>query len=426
MNELGAARFDHYEDADGAALRGAAIGTWDEVTAASASFVSAAARRGVLARAGRRARGCIAAASWSARAWPGRASATRCRPALARVVRLRAVERRDGRHDLGPAHLPVLSAPARPLALSVPAARASPTWPPPCARPATRSSCSTAPSSTATRPCAAALAARADGGRHLRHGDDARRLRCGFAAHAARPLRACWSPAARCRPASPRRSSATSTSSCAARASRRWSRSLAACEAGADLGAVPGVVCRRRRARRARGGAAAPSTGRGRAGAATTPARRSRDGPRRASPFRPATCCPTSGTSSSAGGAYGYSHHDGDEHPRLPVRLRVLQQRRVRPTPTASARRATCSTRSSRPWPWATTASRSPTTSSRCDARRVHGICDEIARRGLRFSWECLGRVDTLRRRDRAAHEGGRLLSHLLRHRVGQRRDPAR
>ena len=29
------------------------------------------------------------------------------------------------------------------------------------------------------------------------------------------------------------------------------------------------------------------------------------------------------------------------------------------------------------------------------DRRRVPRICDEIARRGLRFSWECLGRVDT-------------------------------
>jgi anaerobic magnesium-protoporphyrin IX monomethyl ester cyclase len=29
------------------------------------------------------------------------------------------------------------------------------------------------------------------------------------------------------------------------------------------------------------------------------------------------------------------------------------------------------------------------------NARRVIAICDEIARRGLRFAWECLGRVDT-------------------------------
>ena len=40
MNELGAREFDLYEDADGAALGGAAIGTWDVVTAPRARFVS--------------------------------------------------------------------------------------------------------------------------------------------------------------------------------------------------------------------------------------------------------------------------------------------------------------------------------------------------------------------------------------------------
>jgi hypothetical protein len=39
MNEQGAGAFDRYRDASGGALRGAAIGTWDEVTAARASFV---------------------------------------------------------------------------------------------------------------------------------------------------------------------------------------------------------------------------------------------------------------------------------------------------------------------------------------------------------------------------------------------------
>jgi hypothetical protein len=39
MNELGARRFDRYVDADGADLRGPAIGTWDLVTADRASFV---------------------------------------------------------------------------------------------------------------------------------------------------------------------------------------------------------------------------------------------------------------------------------------------------------------------------------------------------------------------------------------------------
>jgi len=40
MNELGAHEFDRYEDSDGAVLRGADIGTWDEVTARTARFVS--------------------------------------------------------------------------------------------------------------------------------------------------------------------------------------------------------------------------------------------------------------------------------------------------------------------------------------------------------------------------------------------------
>jgi hypothetical protein len=40
MNELGAGEFDRYEDSGGASLAGAAVGTWDEVPAATASFVS--------------------------------------------------------------------------------------------------------------------------------------------------------------------------------------------------------------------------------------------------------------------------------------------------------------------------------------------------------------------------------------------------
>jgi hypothetical protein len=40
MNEQGARCFERYEDSDGAVLRGAGIGTWDEVGAARASFVS--------------------------------------------------------------------------------------------------------------------------------------------------------------------------------------------------------------------------------------------------------------------------------------------------------------------------------------------------------------------------------------------------
>ena len=44
MNELGAAHFDRYEDSSGASLAGAAVGSWDEVDAATASFVSSRRR----------------------------------------------------------------------------------------------------------------------------------------------------------------------------------------------------------------------------------------------------------------------------------------------------------------------------------------------------------------------------------------------
>lgn len=42
MNELGGRYFDRYTEADGADLRGNEIGTWDEVGAATAAFVSSA------------------------------------------------------------------------------------------------------------------------------------------------------------------------------------------------------------------------------------------------------------------------------------------------------------------------------------------------------------------------------------------------
>ncbi len=51
MNELGAREFDLYEDADGASLRGDAIGTWDAVTAPRGPVREHAAWRRVLARA---------------------------------------------------------------------------------------------------------------------------------------------------------------------------------------------------------------------------------------------------------------------------------------------------------------------------------------------------------------------------------------
>ena len=57
---------------------------------------------------------------------------------------------------------------------------------------------------------------------------------------------------------------------------------------------------------------------------------------------------------------------------------------------------------------------------------RVVAVCDEIERRGLHFAWECLARVDGIDRAHRRAHAPRRLPDRLLRHRVRQRRDPAR
>lgn len=44
MNELGAGHFDRYEDSSGARLAGAEVGSWDEVRAATASFISSRRR----------------------------------------------------------------------------------------------------------------------------------------------------------------------------------------------------------------------------------------------------------------------------------------------------------------------------------------------------------------------------------------------
>ena len=75
MNELGAHEFDLYEDTDGTSLRGTAIGTWDVVAAPRARFVDT--RRGVAFSLAQTPRRCAAAASSSARASPGRVSASR-------------------------------------------------------------------------------------------------------------------------------------------------------------------------------------------------------------------------------------------------------------------------------------------------------------------------------------------------------------
>ncbi len=119
MNEQGARRFDRYVDAEGATLQGAAIGTWDEVAAATASFVSTAHRvafslgqvEGARLHRGRELIG-------SRVAWSGFGYSF---PPTAGGVRLRAGGR-PGSRDVRPAHLPVLPGPARPLPVSVSAA----------------------------------------------------------------------------------------------------------------------------------------------------------------------------------------------------------------------------------------------------------------------------------------------------------------
>ena len=201
MNELGARHFDRYVDADGADLRGDEIGTWDEVTAARASFVSTRAPGGVLARAGRRARGCSRGRELigSRLAWSGFGYSL---PPTLRAVRATtcAIERIAVTSVL--LIYPFFRPRARPLALPLPAARRRPTSPPPARGGARRCGCSTAPSCAATRPLAQALAARRRGRRHLLHGDDGGRLPV-VRASACAAAAACWSPAARCRPASP-------------------------------------------------------------------------------------------------------------------------------------------------------------------------------------------------------------------------------
>ena len=96
MNELGAGEFDRYEDAAGSFLRGGAIGTWDAVDAATASFVSSRRRLAfTLAQApgARLMRGREAVAGRLA--WAGFGYVLRPgRPAFTYDVR---VERREGR-----------------------------------------------------------------------------------------------------------------------------------------------------------------------------------------------------------------------------------------------------------------------------------------------------------------------------------------
>ncbi len=119
----------------------------------------------------------------------------------------------------------------------------------------------------------------------------------------------CWSPAARCRPASPRR---------LPRPLRRRRARRGRADDGRDRRGLRGGADPERCRRRARGVVVAPDAAVG-ASPTSRPAPRSRP-PRRlapasrstaasldGSPFPPASCCPTSATSTSAGSAYGYA-----------------------------------------------------------------------------------------------------------------------
>ena len=130
----------------------------------------------------------------------------------------------------------------------------------------------------------------------------------------------CWWPAARCRPASPRRSARASTWSCAARASRRWSRSSRPSRRAPTRARCPGSCAARARGRRG----PPPS-------AAHAAPRRGRSPPRLDElPFPARDLLPNDAYIAFGRRRLRLRHHDRDEHPRVPVRLRVLQQRGLR------------------------------------------------------------------------------------------------
>ncbi len=214
---------------------------------------------------------------------------------------------------------------------------------------------------------------------------------------------------------------------------------VAAYEAGSDVSAVAGVVCP--------AGPGAPSNHRpvvvptgdqggacrraaailARRRAAATATRRLRHDPWRAtstaSPFPPATCSPTA-LHRLWQAALRLRHHHGHEHARLPLRVRVLQQRRVRRLlPGALAGQRPGRGRGG------------PGPGLRPHLVRRRRLYHEPPPRGRHLRGDRAPRAALLvgvpgprrltRRRDCPAHEECRLLSHLLRHRVGQRSDPA-
>ena len=336
----------------------------------------------------------------SARAWPGAASATCCRPP--RVVPLRPPRGQAGVTSV----LLVYPFFRRRRIARAFASRpwASLTWPPRCAAPATTCGCWTAPSCAATRP----------GRGPSRRGP---RWWASTPWPAWRTTAWRWPPALRGR--------------CELLVA---GGPLPTCEPQAFRGALRRRGARRgrgrpwwswwrptrraptsapRRCRPARCGAgrhvrrrAAPSTGHGAAaGRPPRPFARDLD----ALPFPARDLLPNDGLHRRLPAQLRLRHHHRDEHARLPLRLRVLQQRGVRPLLPGALRRERGRRGRSRPSPWATTASRSPTTCSRWTAAACcHLRRDRAARPALRLGVP--GPRRHLRRRHGGAHAAGRLL----------------
>ena len=405
MNELGAGHFDRYEDSSGAALTGAADRHLGRGDAATASFVSSRRRRRVHARP--RARRAAAARPGGRRRPSGvgrlrllvrpgrRASPTTCassggrrRTAVSSVLLVypffrRSLDRSRFRFPpLGPAYV---AASLRRAGHDVRLLDCT----------------------FLSRERALRAGARGPGGRgrRLLHGDDARGRRCGSRGSCAAAA-SCSSPAGRCRPASPRRSSPTSTWSCAARASRPWSTSSPRTRPARTWAPCPAWSSRRRTAAQPRGpprpfardldalpfpardllpNAAYISHGRRRYGYAVTTVMSSRG-----CPFACEFC------SNVVFGASYRERSPASVVDEVEQALALGYDRIAFADDVFTLRR-----------------------------ERVVAVCDEIERRGLRFAWECLARVDGVDRATAARDAPRRLPDRLLRHRVRQRRGPA-
>ena len=284
MNELGAAYFDRYEDSSGATLTGAAVGSWDEVDAATASFVSSRRGSGVHARP--RARRAPAARQGGRRRPPGLGRVRLL--AAARPGRVHVHGARGGAREAPPMSSVLLVYPFFRRSLDRSRFRFPPLGPAYVAASVRRAGhevrlldCTFLSRERALR---LALAARADVvGVYCMA--TMREDATWFARAAARPLRA----ARRRRAAADLR----------ARVVPRRLRRGRARRGRADHGRRP----RRARGRRGPGRRAR----RGRRGGGRRRSRAARRGPSpptsTPSPSPPATCCPTPPTSATAGGA---------------------------------------------------------------------------------------------------------------------------